>query len=454
MWTRRDLLRAAGVGAAASALASLGCGRGAVAVAPAPEARALGLRAALRDAAALIATRLSEPVAYAQVRRRVRAAVDLIERDVDDRTTARVVLAGRGADGRWRERALDRTEPALVLAAARALVADAPAGASAELASGAPIDHAPALATDPELLTIGDWRARADDLATRGEARSNSRVVYRAAYLVCDDERTWVVSADGDRFQRLVRTRMGAVAVAWHGSAPAGGAVEVAGGFGPEPTRLGTDLLATANTDALALTTPGVFTAIRGPVVLSPTALAAVIDRAWSVVVAGRPYVQGLSHVSDAPTHRVDEAPAYASFFFDALGVDSATAGPHRRRGGPDARLTTAPANLVLAPGDVVELNAAAGDGYVVDGIAETGGQGDELALRATRVRRIAGGKLTGHAWRDVELRGAASAMAAGITARGVRATTVAIDDGGPARAVITPAAVTVATLVPARGPA
>jgi hypothetical protein len=447
VWTRRDLLRAAGVGAAASALASLGCGRGAVATVPAPEARALGLRAALRDAAALIATRLREPVAYAQVRRRVRAAVDLIERDVDDRTTARVVLAGRGADGRWRERALDRTEPALVLAAARALIVDAPAGASAELASGAPIDHAPELATDPELLTIGDWRARADDLATRGEARSNSRVVYRAAYLVCDDERSWVVSADGDRFQRLVRTRMGAVAVAWHGNAPAGGAVEVAGGFGPEPTRLSTEALATANTDALALTTPGVFTAIRGPVVLSPTALAAVIDRAWSVAPGG-------GAVVDAPAHRIDDAPAYASYFFDALGVDRAAAGPHRRRGGPDARLTTAPSNLVLAPGDVVELNAAAGDGYVVDGIAEAGGQGDELALRATRVRRIAGGKLTGHAWRDVELRGAASAMVAGITARGVRATTVAIDDGGPARAVITPAAVTVATLVPARGPA
>lgn len=447
MWTRRDLLRAAGVGAAASALSGLGCGRSAVATAPAPAALALGLRAALREAAALIATRLREPVAYAQVRRRVRAAVDLIERDVVERTTARVVLAGRGADGRWRERALDRTEPALIVAAARALVAEAPPGASAELASGASIDHTAELATDPELLTVSDWRARADDLARRGEARSNSRVVYRAAYLICDDERTWVVAVDSDRFQRLVRTRMGAVAVAWHGNAPAGGAIEIAGGFGPEPARLTTDALATANTDALALTTPGAFASTRGPVVLAPTALAAVIDRAWRVAPR-------TGDVIDAPAHRVDDGPAYASYVFDALGAPTDGAGPFRRRGGPDARLAAAPSNLVLAPGAVADLLAAAGDGYVVDGIAEPGGQGDELALRATRVRRVTAGKLTGHAWRDVELRGAATALVAGITARGDRATTVAIDDGGPARAVIAPAVVTVATLVPARGPA
>jgi hypothetical protein len=143
-----------------------------------------GLRPALRDALAVLATRLTEPVVFARVRRRIRAAVDLLERDVADDTAALVVLAGRGADGVWREHAIDRVEPALVQAAAQALIATAPAGGGAAVIPGPVGDLAPRVGTDPATLALADWRDRLDELAARAASGGCNRVVYRAAYAI------------------------------------------------------------------------------------------------------------------------------------------------------------------------------------------------------------------------------------------------------------------------------
>ena len=446
MWSRRDLLRAAGVGAAASLIGDLGCR---APTPPAPPMRQLdpGLRPALRDALAVLATRLTEPVVFARVRRRIRAAVDLLERDVADDTVALVVLAGRGADGGWREHAIDRVDPALVGAAARALVAAAPPGGGAAIAAGPPAEHAGPALDDPDGLTLTDWRARIDDLAARAATGGNSRLVYRAVYAVTDDETRWIVTAAGDHRERRVRSRIGAVAVAWHGSAPVAGTVEIAGGFGPATDRLGTAALAEINGEALALTTPGAFTAAPDAVVvLAPPVAAALIARIG-------PRADGPVVIVDDPGDLADGA-GYGSLAIDDLGRPTAA-----RRGGwvrrdHTGRGVASFTNLVVAPGAVADLAATTGAAaFLIDGVADVGGRGDQLALRATRVRRLERGRLTGHAWRDVELRGALGALLAATTAIGAAPVTVATDDDVP-RAVVTPGLITRAALVPSRGAA
>ena len=447
MWSRRDLLRAAGVGVAASIVGDLGCR---APTAPAAPVRALdpALRPALRDALAVLATRLTEPVVFARLRRRVRAGVDLLERDVADDTVALVVLAGRGADGQWREHAIDRVEPALVQAAAQALIATAPAGAGAPVVPGAVADLAPPVDRDPATLALTDWRDRLDELATRAGSGGNSRVVYRAVYVVTDDETRWVVSAAGDHRERRVRSRIGAVAIAWHGSAPIAGAVEVAGAFGPDTARLTTAALTAINQEALALTTPGAFAPeADATVVLAPAVAATLIARVG-------PRADGPVAIVDDPGELADGA-GYGSFAVDDLGRPTAgrRAGWLRRDGA--GRSVASYANLVVAPGAVADLGAATdAAAFMIDGVADVGGRGDHLALRATRVRRLERGRLTGHAWRDVELRGSAQALLAATTALGATPTTVAQGADDLPQAVVTPGLVTRAALVPSRGAA
>jgi hypothetical protein len=137
VWSRRDLLRAAGAGAAAAALAGLGCRRGPIAE-TAPVASEMGVRGALREALTVLATALTEPVAFARVRRRWRAAVDLVAREVWDERDELVVVAGRDRDGMWRERAIDRVDAGRIVAAARALVAEVPGGGGGPIAIPSP----------------------------------------------------------------------------------------------------------------------------------------------------------------------------------------------------------------------------------------------------------------------------------------------------------------------------
>lgn len=447
VWSRRDLLRAAGVGVAASIVGDLGCRAPTAPVAPARELDP-ALRPALRDALAVLATRLTEPVVFARVRRRIRAAVDLLERDVADDTAALVVLAGRGADGVWREHAIDRVEPALVQAAAQALIATAPAGGGAAVIPGPVGDLAPRVGTDPATLALADWRDRLDELAARAASGGNSRVVYRAAYAVTDDETRWVVSAAGDHRERRVRSRVGAVAIAWHGSAPVAGAVEVAGAFGPDTARLTTAALTAINEEALALTTPGAFTAQPdATVVLAPAVAATLIARVG-------PMADGPVTIVDDPGELADGA-GYGSFAVDDLGRPTAGRRDGWLRRDREGRGVAAFANLVVAPGAVAELTAATGAAaFLIDGVADVGGRGDQLALRATRVRRLERGRLTGHAWRDVELRGSARALLAATTAIGAAPVTVAQRDDDVPQAVVTPGLVSRAALVPSRGAA
>lgn len=449
VWSRRDLLRAAGVGVAASIVGDLGC-RAPASSTPPLRRYDPGLRPALRDALEVLATRLTEPVAFARVRRRVRAGFDLLERDVTDDTRALVVLAGRDADGRWREHAIDRVDPTLVQAAARTLIASAPAGRGQAVTPGPALDHAPAIVDDPEALALSDWRTRIDELAARAATGGNSRVVYRAVYAITDDETRWVVAAGGDHRERRVRSRIGAVAIAWHGSAPVAGQVEVAGGFGPAVDRLSTDALAAINAEALALTTPGAFAAqAAATVVLTPAVVAALVDRVG-------PGVVGPVTIVDDPAYEAAGAPGYGSFAVDDLGRPTAGRAGGWLRRDRDGRAVARYANLVVAAGAVADLAAASGgEAYLIDGIADTGGRGDAVALRASRVRRLAKGRLTGHAWREVELRGSARALLAGATAVGATAVTVATsDDDDVARAVATPGLVTRAALGPSRGAA
>lgn len=460
MWNRRELLRAAGAGTAAALLGGLGCATPPRATASLRGGDLEAVRLGLRDAIEILATRLREPVAYAVVRRRVRALVDLAQREVTDATTIAVVVGGRDARGAWRERGIDGAAPELVRQAARALVADAPMTSPTPVTPGSPTDDAAPLEIDPDTLATGDWLAQAEVIAKRAEATATSRIVYRAAYVTCDDERSWVVTADADRSQRLVRTRIGATAVAWQGNAPIAGTAEVVGGFGPDHQRLTDAAIAQASSDALALHAASAITAhAAADVVLAPSVVAGILDVGWDRLAPG-----GLATITDDPTL----AGGFGSYFFDDLGATPApivVSGPDALRGGgrarrsaPRWRISRGPSNLVMAIGAAaaVALEAQLDDGFVIDGIADL--QHDHrgaLAIRATRARRVAKGKRTGESWRDVELRGDAGAILGAIRAIGDRAEAFAPwGDDRPARAIVAPSVLTRIAIAPSRGDA
>ena len=417
------------------------------------------LRGALRDAVAILAGQLREPVAHAVVRRRVEALVDLGQRGVTDTTTIAVVVAGRDRAGTWRERLIDTTAPGPIRAAAAALVAEAPAGDATPLAIGAPEDRAVVVARDPAAMGTADWSREAEALAERAAAGASSRIVYRAAYVTCDDERHWVVTAAVDRSQRLVRTRIGATAVAWQGTAPIAGTAERVGGLAPDQRLLSDDDLARARADALAFYDAApIEWRPEAEVILAPALVAAIVDAAWDRATAW-----GAATVADDPT----VPGGYASYFFDDLGAvpaplplggTSAPSTGRLRRDPVSGRLVRAPSNLVMQAGalGLDGLEALVADGLIVDGAVDLrmNARG-ELAVRAARARELTGGKRSGRSWRDVELRGDAAAILGAIRAVGDRPEAVAPpDDTGPARAIVVPWVATRAGVGPARGDA
>lgn len=463
---RRELLRAFGASAAVAALAPLACGgRGRVGAVEPGAASASELRAALRDAVTVLGDRLDRPRAWVLVRRRVRALADVSRTEVVDEERTIAVLSGHGRDGERLERCFDDVTPARVRAIAAEL-ASAAAGPRREVAAAipAPVDHGAPVEADPARLAPAEWLTRVRALARRGEAAASSRIVYRAAWLVTDDDRVWVVGEDGDRHQRLVRSRVGTTFVAWHGSRPQHGEAEVAGGFGPAVERLDDEAIARAAALALALFTPAPPAAGAHVVLLDPAVVAALVDAHARGPTRAAPVAPAVAVVDD-PT-----VAGYARLWFDddgapatvvpvvggAAGAAGAAvaAGP-RRRGGPAWRLAAAPAHLVVAPGTAtaVELEAGIHDGLVLEGVRDLAVDDAGVALvRVGRGRQLQSGVRTGRQWGELEVRGAIATILADATAASREQVELAVGGDGPPRAVTAPWLLTRAHVSPGGG--
>lgn len=446
MLDRRELLRALGAGAATAALAPLGCGRGRARTPENVEVEGDVLRQALRAAVMVIGEDLDQPRAWVLTRRRVRVLVDVAVAEVVEERMTVGVLSGRAADGRRIERCFDDVTPAQVAVVAAALVRGAGGGKrrGKPRAIPAPKDHAEAVEVDPAKLAHGDWLARVRDLSRRSESAASSRIVYRAAWLSTDDDRVWVVGEDGDRLQRLVRSRIGSTFVAWQGSMPQFGEVVVAGGFGPAVARITDEAIERAAGDALALFTPTPPPVGRQVVLLDPGVVAALVDAHTSSTRALLP---------DRPAVKiVDESTGagFARAWFD----DDGTPGGKARRFAPDWRLKDAPAQLAIAEGPVTaaELESGINDGLVIEGLRDA--QVDEagtVVMRVARGRQLTAGSRSGRQWGDLEVRGKAKEMLSDAIGVSKERTEIVVSDS-PARAVIAPWLLTRALVGRAKG--
>jgi hypothetical protein len=448
---RRDLLRGFGASAAVAALAPLGaCGRGRV---NAPEDLDIGadaLRRALRDAVGVIGTAMARPRAWVLSRRRVRVLVDVAVAEVVEERMTVAVLSGVTADGRRVERCFDEVTPLQVAAVAAALVREAGGGGGAKRAARVippPENRSEPVEVDPARLAHSDWLSRARDIARRTEAAASSRIVYRAAWLATDDDRVWVVGEDGDRQQRLVRSRLGATLVAWQGSMPQFGEVEVAGGFGPAVTRVTDDAIARAAGDALALFTPTPAPVGRHVVLLDPGVVAALVD---AHVRSGR----GAGGVADRQVVTITDEPAegggFARYWFDDDGV----AGGHARRSAPSWQLREEPAQLAIAAGrsGAADLELGINNGLVIEGLRNAYVDDAGVAvLRVARARQLTGGSRTGRQWGDLEIRGNTAELLSDVLQASRERSEIVLADA-PARAVIAPWLLTRAHVARARG--
>ncbi|HUQ04096.1 MAG TPA: hypothetical protein VM261_16470 [Kofleriaceae bacterium] len=464
MIQRRDLLRGFGASAAVAALAPLvpfgaaACGRGRVKAPANVEVEGDVLRAALRDAVGVIGAAMTRPRAWVLSRRRVRVLVDVAVAEVVEERMTVAVLSGVGADGRRVERCFDEVTPLQVAAVAAGLARDAGGGggggrAGKAVAIPAPENRSEPVEVDPTKLAHSDWLSRARDIARRTEAAASSRIVYRAAWLATDDDRVWVVAEDGDRHQRLVRSRLGATLVAWQGSMPQFGEVEVAGGFGPAVTRVTDDAIARAAGDALALFTPTPAPVGRHVVLMDPGVVAALVDAHVRAGRGGGVGGAGGDGVSDRQIVKIVDEPAtagYARYWFDDDGV----AGGHARRAAPSWRLREEPAQLAIVEGSsgVAELELGINNGLVIEGLRNAYVDAAGVAvMRVARARQLTGGSRTGRQWGDLEVRGSTvELLSDGIQTSRERSEIVVGD--APARAVIAPWLLTRAEVARARG--
>jgi hypothetical protein len=162
-----------------------------------------------------------------------------------------------------------------------------------------------------------------------------------------------VVSAAGDHRERRVRSRVGGGDRVARQRAGRGRGRE-SPARSPRTARLTTAALTAINEEALALTTPGAFTAQPdATVVLAPAVAATLIARVG-------PMADGPVTIVDDPGELADGA-GYGSFAVDDLGRPTAGRRDGWLRRDREGRGVAAFANLVVAPGAVAELTAATG---------------------------------------------------------------------------------------------
>jgi len=488
--TRRELLRALGTSAAAGALWSVGCG---------PPAKAASLqrfgpeelRAALREAVARVRTKYPYATGWAALRERTTLLAGSGERGTARRSTATVVLRARDASGRTVERVVGEADPGAIAVAAAELATAGPGGGGA-LAPGAAEDHAEVMATDLANTPRARWLDTLDATLARAEALSSSRIVWQSAHATIDDDRRWFVGDGRDVAQRAVRVRSGVTLMAWSGTRPMIGEVMAARAGGLEALALDDDEVDRAARRALELLTPGDLPAGASAVVLDSSVVAAaitagvggVLTTAWwtrpdlrARALAGATIGAAAVTITDDPG-----AGGFARYVVDDEGWPAAptpliTAGVlggvladedgaaragvprtgHGRRGHGNGGVAARPGQLTLAPGAATddELLAAIGDGVVVEDAdgAVVDPATWRITVRARRVRRVARGKLSGHAWTDVELRAELPQLLADVTAIGATARAYGgFDDDGVAIGATAPAIATRGALSTRRG--
>jgi TldD protein len=447
--SRRDLMRGLGAGLALAACR-----------APATRAPrlddAIDPRDALRAAVAQVRTRWPGATGWLATRERTAVVVGSDVRETVRRFTATVVL--RGIDGvRVVEKVGSDATPAALATFASDLAAIGP-GRGGTLDPGRVEDHRARVERDPARLPAAKWIAELDDNLERAEAIGSSRIVWRAAHAIVDDERTWFVGEGRDVSQRAVRVRSGLTLLAWAGDEPMIGEAVGARAAGLEALSIDADAIALATERALERLTPGQPPVGASAVLLDASCVAALIgagigdvltsQRWWrpdlrARVLLAQPIGAAAVTIAEDPTvggyggYRVDDEgwPAARTVLVDggalrrvladeagAAALQVARTGSGRRRHG-DGVVAARASELAMMPGSVAApgLLAALGDGLVIEdaeGVVVDPATW-RVRIRARRARRVVRGQLTGHAWSGIEVRGDVPGLLGAVRAVG-----------------------------------
>jgi hypothetical protein len=231
--TRRDLLRVLGGSAAGAALAS--CGARVRAVAPVATE---DVRVALRSAVAQVRERFPTASGWLALRERTTVIAGSDARGTARQVQATVVLRAGNGGRVVLERAGDDVSADAIAALAAELAALGPGGGRT-LQAGPVEDHEPKKMTrDPAQEAATSWLVDLDEVVRRTEEVGSSRIVWRAAHAVVDDERTWFIGDGRDVAQRCVRVQSAVTMVAWSGTRPMVGEVLVGRAAGLEALAL------------------------------------------------------------------------------------------------------------------------------------------------------------------------------------------------------------------------
>jgi predicted Zn-dependent protease len=425
------------------------------------------LRQVLREEVAELSQRFVHASALATLRHTGDAVADAGAHGMHHDTAAAVVLQVQSAAGRFEQVSTD-ISAAGVGRAAQALRARAAAGYQATRPPGPlakPRDFATTPALDPQKIPPRQWIERVRQLYERSRRVGGSRVVYRGAYLSVDDTTAVFVGNGRDLSQRLVRSRAGVVLVAQRNTdkdaAPVAEVAQQHGLMGLEATDVDAGALDAAAERVLAMVTPVAAPTGDTVLLLAPSMAAlfahqcvapALNAHAWLSGAALAATLLGQQVGSDQITLVDDStmATGYGSYFFDDegrpaaltalidhgvlkgpiadehsaaalsadIGTNIATTGNGRRLA-PGQPIAPWPSNMTLMPGAQTseELIAAVDKGLLLDGglAGHTAARTWRFAARAARGYEIAGGKLTGVLYGDVDIHGEVPAFLRGV---------------------------------------
>ncbi|MBP6633623.1 MAG: hypothetical protein KBG28_28555 [Kofleriaceae bacterium] len=421
---RRQWLGQVGAGAA---WVLAGCGGRAGSVGPVTVAGGVGdVRAAMREALAMLAEAGADPAVQVVQRRRVAAAARGPTRGVRRHGWAEVVLALTDGDGRRRRRRLDTLGADVLIGAAEELAAAVrpSRGRSLAPAIGDPVRLAAPAGGDLPRRSDDGWLAQLGQLTERADRVGASRIVERAVLLEVEELVGWHLAPGRDLEQRRVRARAGAAFLVWSGPLPSVGLAERAGvgdGMGEGAIELlGDDELAAAAARALELPTPAEPASAARPLLLGPAAVATLSRVLAAAVDAGR-WPEGVAPSAPADDPAVAPAvigatlsaePDPAQPGADLVDDDGAPVSPRvviaAGAIGAAGRGGAGRGHLRWQPGVVTPAALMTGidDGWRVDELraAHLDPGRRRLTLLADRAREVRAGALTGRVFADVVL--------------------------------------------------
>lgn len=455
MWSRRELLAALG---ASGASVTLGGWLGACAgPQQSTRRRANGVQHndLLPQLLEIVDAKVSDAFVWSRLRKRHRVSRDSEEQNFDLLISEDVVIGGDGHSigfsGASREE---------LLSGAKRFVATLPAGSPNPDAAHGPFELPPQqdiVATfiiDPASQPNEAFHRPIAELFDQSQSVGSSRIIYRNAYSLSDDDELRFLSRTQNQRRRELRQRRGVLFAAWTGDDIVKGAAEHSGAGGLELPSPSANELQWRAQDVLAhvharSAPSGLQDVILSPECASLVAMEAIAKPAFRNGLG--PEQNALLRVKNDPTRKR----GYGNYLGDARGdspkaIDlfgeqtpaSMEKGNLRRDN--ELRVRARPSNVVVQPTAVSEqeLIAAISKGVYLDAPihCSVDPEGRALALLCGRGREIHDGRFTGRLFSRVLCSAACASFLSETRGLGNVSRALAFEEGGLAMSAQAPA--------------